>query len=56
MDFCKCGSIKIDGECTNEHCPEKNKKSKEWIIDGKERDFTKPISYEEAVEFIRKHN
>lgn len=53
MEFCKCGSIIIKGKCSNEHCPEKNQKHKEWIIDGKAVGFKKPISYDEAAKFIR---
>lgn len=49
MDFCKCGSIFINDKCTNQRCPSKSQKSKNWVIDGRGMDFTKPLSYEEAA-------
>ena len=49
MDFCKCGSIIIKGECTNQHCPDKDQKSTEWVIDGRGMNFEKPLSYKEAA-------
>jgi len=49
MDFCKCGSIIIKGECTNQHCPDKNQKSSEWVIDGRGMSFERPLSYKEAA-------
>lgn len=54
MDFCKCGSIKINGECSNEHCPEKDQKRKDWVTGGMAMDFKKPVSYEEATVLARK--
>ncbi len=56
MDFCKCGSIEINGKCSNDHCPSKNLKHKDWVIDGRAVDFNKPVSCEEAEKFVRKLN
>ena len=54
MDFCKCGSITKNGKCSNEHCPEKSQKRKDWIAGGRVMDFKKPVSYEEAVELAER--
>lgn len=56
MEFCKCGSIIIKGECTNQHCRKKDQKSKEWVIDGRGMNFEKPLSYEEAAGQARRLN
>ena len=56
MDFCKCGSIKINDRCTNEHCPEQNQKNKGWIVDGTSVSFKKAVSYEEASDIVKKMN
>lgn len=54
MDFCKCGSIIINGKCTNAHCLEDNQKSKSWIVDGASINFKKAVSYEEASEIAKR--
>jgi len=54
MDFCKCGSIRINEECSNAHCPSKSKKHKDWVVNGRTMDFKKPVSYVEATEFARR--
>jgi hypothetical protein len=54
MEFCKCGSIKKDGKCSNEHCPEKNQKRKDWVVGGLAMDFKKPVTYEEAAGLAKK--
>lgn len=56
MDFCKCGSIRIKNKCTNEHCPEKTQKLKDWVIDGRVMEFKKPVSYDDAAGLARKLN
>lgn len=56
MDFCKCGSILINGKCSNKHCPGNNQKHKDWVISGRKMDFKKPVSYEEAADMARKLN
>ncbi len=55
MNFCKCGSILKNEKCSNEHCPSKNKKLKDWVVEGRAMDFKKPVSYEEAAEQTRRH-
>ncbi|MGE4282725.1 MAG: hypothetical protein AB7G87_03300 [Clostridia bacterium] len=54
MDFCKCGSILINEKCSNEHCPSKSQKLKDWVVDGKTMDFKKPVSYEQAAKLAKK--
>ncbi|MCX8128862.1 MAG: hypothetical protein N3I35_02035 [Clostridia bacterium] len=54
MDFCKCGSMKKNGKCSNQHCPEKNQKRKDWVAGGMVMDFKKPVSYEEALKLAEK--
>lgn len=54
MNFCKCGSIIVNGKCTNEHCPEKDQKLKDWVIEGRNMDFKKPVTYEEAANLARR--
>ena len=54
MDFCKCGSFKKNGKCTNEHCPEKNQKRKDWVAGGIAMEFKKPVSFEEASELAQR--
>ncbi|MDP4117553.1 MAG: hypothetical protein Q8903_15575 [Bacteroidota bacterium] len=54
MDFCKCGSIKINGKCSNAHCSEKNQKRKDWVVGGMAMDFKKPVSYEEASQLAER--
>lgn len=56
MDFCKCGSILINGKCSNEHCPINSQKHKGWVIDGRAMEFKKPVSYEEAADLARRLN
>ena len=56
MDFCKCGSIMINDKCSNEHCPGKSQKNKDWVIDGRGMDFIRPVSYEEAAGQARRLN
>ena len=56
MDFCKCGSILINEKCTNEHCPSKSQKHKDWVIDGRAMDFKKAVSYEEAAKLAKRLN
>lgn len=56
MEFCKCGSIQIDGKCSNVHCPYKNQKLKDWVIDGRDMNFKKPVSYVEASKVAKKLN
>ena len=50
MEFCKCGSIILNSKCTNEHCPEKNQKRRDWIVGGIPVDFKRPVTYKEAAE------
>lgn len=54
MDFCECGSIKIKGKCSNNHCRQKNDKCKEWVTGGRSTSFIKPVTYEEASNFVEK--
>jgi hypothetical protein len=54
MEFCKCGSIQINEKCSNEHCPFKNQKLKDWVIDGRSMDFKNPVSYKEAAGLARR--
>lgn len=54
MNFCKCGSIVLNGKCTNNHCPEKNQKRKDWVAGGLAMEFKKPVSYEKATELAYK--
>ena len=49
MNFCICGSLKVNNNCTNKHCSEKNNKNKDWVVEGVALDFKKPVSHEEAV-------
>lgn len=56
MDYCKCGSVLVDGKCSNERCPSKSKKHKDWVIYGRSMDFKKPVSYEDAAVLARKLN
>ena len=48
MKYCKCGSMIIDGNCTNSNCEESGKKY-EWIINGKPMKFSTPVRYDDAV-------
>lgn len=54
MEFCKCGSMRINGKCSNEHCPDKSDKHKDWVIDGRVMDFKKPVTYDEASGLAKK--
>lgn len=54
MDFCICGSIKKDGKCTNNHCHKKNDKCKNWVAGGRAINFIKPVTYEEAANYVEK--
>lgn len=56
MDFCKCGSIRINEKCSNEHCPSKSQKLKDWVAEGRAMDFKRPVSYEEAANLARRLN
>ena len=56
MNFCKCGSLIVNDECTNQHCPGKDQKGKEWVIDGRGMNFEKPLSYEEAANQAKRLN
>lgn len=56
MEFCKCGSIKKNGKCSNTYCPEKTQKRKDWIVGGKIMDFKKPVSYEDAAGLAKRLN
>ncbi len=56
MNFCKCGSIEINGKCSNEHCPYKSTKNKDWVIDGRVINFKKSVTYEDAVGVARRLN
>jgi hypothetical protein len=47
--FCKCGSLKSGGKCTNKNCPEMGSKRRVWLINGEVLDFRKPVTHEEAV-------
>lgn len=49
MEFCKCGSIKVEGKCSNARCPGKDQKRKDWVVGGMAMDFKRPVSYEEAA-------
>jgi hypothetical protein len=49
MEFCKCGSMKKNGKCSNNRCPEKDQKRKDWVAGGIVMDFKKPVTYEEAL-------
>jgi hypothetical protein len=48
VEFCECGSIKINGKCSNKNCPEKRSRRKVWSIKGIVFDFGKPVTYTEA--------
>jgi len=50
MDFCKCGSIKTTGICSNRRCPEKDSKQRVWIINGVQVKFKQPVTFQEAIE------
>jgi len=54
MEFCKCGSIKKAGKCTNLHCTETNQKRKDWIAGGVNMAFKKPVTYEEAIQLAER--
>ena len=54
MDYCKCGSIIINGKCTNDHCQGKNQKRKDWVAGGVAMGFKKPVTYEEAVKLAKR--
>ena len=54
MDFCKCGSIIINEKCSNEHCPSRSQKHKDWVIDGKNMLFKKQVTYEKAAEHAKR--
>lgn len=54
MEFCKCGSMMIQGKCSNDRCPEKNQKRKDWVIGGMALGFKKPVHYEEAAALAEK--
>lgn len=56
MDFCKCGSVMKNGKCSNDHCPGKNQKCKDWVVGGAAMNFKKPVSYEEAADLARRIN
>ena len=56
MDFCKCGSIKINDKCSNDHCPEKNQKCKGWVVGGRALEFKKPVSFDAADGLAKKMN
>lgn len=49
MEFCKCGSMKEFGVCSNRHCPINNREATTWIIDGTEYRFKDPVTFEDAV-------
>lgn len=54
MNYCSCGSLILNGKCTNRLCPEKNSKHKGWMIEGIAMDFRKPVSYDEAADTAKK--
>lgn len=56
MDFCKCGSLIVNGSCSNKRCRERGDtdKRKGWYIDGQFLDFNKPVTYEEALKSANK--
>ncbi len=56
MEYCKCGSIIVNSKCTNDHCPEKNQKCKEWVVGGRSLDFKKPVSFAAADSLAKKLN
>ena len=56
MDFCKCGSIIINSKCSNVHCPDKNQKSKAWVVGGRALDFKKPVSFDAADSIAKRLN
>ena len=48
-DYCKsCGSLIIDGKCSNRKCPAENNKSKIWEIYGMKLEFVKPVTFQTA--------
>lgn len=53
IEFCQCGSIKINGECTNKRCPALNRKSNKWIIKGVEYQFREKVTNEQAQEAVK---
>jgi hypothetical protein len=56
MEFCKCGSIRVNGKCSNVHCPNNTQKHKDWVIDGRKMDFKKPVSYDDAAKLGKRLN
>lgn len=55
MNYCECGSIKEFGVCSNRHCKVSDRKSRNWIIDGRLYRFLELLTYSEAVEAVGKH-
>lgn len=49
-EYCSCGSLKVQGVCSNCRCPEINSKSHKWIIEGTEVLFKELVTYQEACD------
>jgi len=52
MEYCKCGSIKEFGVCSNRRCAYMDNKLREWIIDGVLLRYTEPVTRKEAEEKV----
>jgi hypothetical protein len=52
-EFCPCGSLKVNGVCSNRKCPHKTSMAREWIVDGTLYYFKRSLTYAEAVEAVK---
>lgn len=49
MEYCKCGSIKFKGKCTNRACFSTSEKRCSWKIGETTVKFNKKLTYNEAL-------